>query len=70
MNLKSKANGARRIPAGGRNAVSLMMEALSVLDLGGAQRAVQMLRDTLGEKDWDGKNSILRWRTSPPARSR
>lgn len=47
------AHGA--FPAGGRNAVSLMMEALSVLDLGGAQRAVQMLRDTLGEKDWDGK---------------
>ncbi len=41
-------------PQGGRNAISLMAEALSALNLGDAKPAIDLLRSTLGEHDWDG----------------
>lgn len=41
-------------PEGGRNAAVLMLQALSALELGGAQKTVDFLLDVLGPGKWDG----------------
>jgi len=47
------AHGA--FPAGGRNAASLMIDILSALDLGDAEKGLSLLKDKLNVLDWNGE---------------
>ena len=47
------AHGA--FPAGGRNAASLMVDILSALDLGDAEKGLSFLKDKLNVLDWNGE---------------
>lgn len=46
------AHGA--FPAGGRNAVSLMIDILSALDLGDAEKGLMLVKEKLNVQDWNG----------------
>ena len=47
------AHGA--FPAGGRNAISLMVDILSALDLGDAEKGLALLKEKLNVPDWNGE---------------
>ena len=47
------AHGA--FPAGGRNAISLMVDILSALDLGDAEKGLALIKEKLNLLDWNGE---------------
>lgn len=57
------AHGAH--PEGGKNAASLMLEALRALDLGGAQKAVDFLCGKMGVNGWDGAGLNIKLADEP-----
>lgn len=57
------AHGA--FPAGGRNAIALLAEILSCMDLGAAEPALRFVREKLGVADWDGKGLGIQMEDEP-----